>query len=57
MEASKDGSMMSKWRALPSLQTSEGGTYLRPSRHPAYSGHELGLGLGIERENPVGDAK
>ena len=48
---------MSKWRAAFSLQISEGGTYLRPSRHPAYSGHELGPGSGTERENPVGDAK
>jgi hypothetical protein len=48
---------MSKWRAFPSLQISGGSACLWPLRHPAYSGHELGPGYGMERENPVGDAK
>ncbi len=46
-----------KWRARRSLPTSEGETYLRPLRHPAYKGHELGLGFNVKRENPAGDAK
>ncbi len=42
---------------FPALPRSEGGTYLRPSRHPVYREHELGLGWSVERENPSGDAK